>query len=264
MKKFLLWILAILITLGSAVYQRVTGPTYPDGGRVSFLGQEIKFKLPRSAENTEPCQVIINLPESLSSKVQGYLEFKRHKTPGPWNILAMKPENNRVIGYLPKQPASGKLEYLIHLVSDDQEVSLTGEKPVVIRFKGHVSPGVLIAHVVLMFLGILFSVRAGLAALNRQENPTKLTKWTALLIFSGGFILGPIVQKMAFGVFWAGFPLGKDLTDTKTLLIMIAWIAALASGRKTQPKKSWLLAASLLTLTVYLLPHSLFGSELNW
>lgn len=263
MKKALLWILAIIITLSSAVYQRVTGPTYPYRGKASFLGQQLKFKLPRSAENTDSCRVVVNLPESLSDKVQGYLEFKKHKTDLPWNILAMKQEGTRLVGYLPKQPAAGKLEYYVHLVSGSQEVSLTGEKPVVIRFKGPVSPGVLIAHVIVMFLGMLFSVRAGLAALNRQENPTRLTQWTAVLIFIGGFILGPIVQKMAFGVFWSGFPVGKDLTDTKTLVAMIAWIAALASGRKTQPKRGWVLVASIITLVVYLIPHSLLGSELK-
>jgi hypothetical protein len=65
---------------------------------------------------------------------------------------------------------------------------------------------------------------------------------------------------MAFGVFWSGFPLGHDLTDTKTLLIMIAWIAALASGRKTRPKRGWVLAASIITLIIYFIPHSLWGS----
>jgi hypothetical protein len=264
MKKLLLWLLALWITLSTAVYQRLTGPTYPYRGKVSFLGQEIKFKLPRSAENTDNCRVVIGLPETLSGKIQGYLEFKRHRTDRPWNILAMKQEDSLLIGYLPKQAAAGKVEYFVHLVSGQQEISLSGVEPVVIRFKGHVSSEVLVAHIIVMFLGMLFSVRAGLAAINRQENPTKLAQWTAVLIFVGGFILGPIVQKMAFGVFWSGFPLGKDLTDTKILLTMIAWIAALASGRRTQPRRGWVLAASVLTLAFYLIPHSIFGSELKW
>ncbi|MGQ9801725.1 MAG: hypothetical protein ACUVRL_08695 [Candidatus Saccharicenans sp.] len=264
MKKVLLWVLAIIITLGSAVYQRLTGPTYPLRGQAAFLGQEIKYRLPRSAESTGSCQVIVNLPPELSGRIQGFLQFKRHKTENPWNILAMKQEENRLVGYLPKQPPAGKLEYYIHLVSGSEEVSLTGEKPVVIRFKGRVAPAVLIAHVIVMFLAMLLAVRSGLAALNRLEDITWLTKWTAILFFIGGFILGAVVQKMAFGVFWSGFPLGSDLTDTKTLVAMLAWIAALASGRRTQPKRGWVLAASIITLLVYLIPHSLFGSELKW
>jgi ABC-type dipeptide/oligopeptide/nickel transport system permease component len=172
----------------------------------------------------------------------------------------MKQEGNRLIGYLPKQPAAGKLDYFVHLVSGSQEVSLTGQEPVVIRFKGHIPASILIVHVIIMFLAMLFAARAGLAALNRQEDPARLTQWAAILLFTGAFILGGVVQKMAFGAFWSGFPLGSDLTDTKTLIAMLAWIAALASGRKTKPKRGWVLAASIITLLIYLIPHSIFGS----
>ncbi|MDD8032119.1 MAG: hypothetical protein PHQ25_09045 [Acidobacteriota bacterium] len=260
MRKTLLWLLAIIITLSSAIYQRQTGPTYPWSGQVSFFGEEIKFSLPRSADNTDNCQVVVELPERLTGQVQGFLQFKKYKTDGPWNILAMKQEGNRLIGYLPKQPAAGKLEYLVHLVSGSQEISLTGEEPVIIRFKGPVSDSILLAHVVVMFLAMLLAIRAGLAAINRQEDPTPLARWAAILFFIGGFALGAVVQKMAFGVFWSGFPLGTDLTDTKTLIAMLAWIAALASGRKTRPKRGWVLAASIITLIIYLIPHSIFGS----
>lgn len=264
MKKVLLWILAIIITLLSATYQRLTGPTYPFSGKVSFLGQEIKFRLPRSAKNTENCRVIVRLPDNLAGQVKGYLKFKRHKTREPWNILAMEAEEDRLIGFLPKQPAAGKLEYYVHLVTGSQEISLTGEKPIIIRFKGPVSSPILIAHIVAMFLAMLFSLRAGLAAINRDEDPARLARWTALLFFMGGFILGPVVQKMAFGVFWSGFPVGIDLTDNKSLVAMLAWIAALASGRKKPIKRAWVLAAAIITLMAYLIPHSLLGSEFKW
>jgi len=263
MKKVLFWILALIITLLSAIYQRLTGPTYPFSGKVSFLGQEIKFRLPRSAENTDNCRVVVRLPENLAGQVKGYLRFKRYKTRQPWNILSMEAQENRLVGFLPKQPAAGKLEYYVHLLGDSQEISLTGEKPIIIRFKGPVSSPILIAHIITMFLAMLFSVRAGLAAANRNEELAGLARWTALLLFIGGFILGPIVQKMAFGTFWSGFPVGHDLTDNKSLVAMLAWIAALASGRKRPIKRSWVIAAAVITLVAYLIPHSLLGSEIR-
>jgi len=264
MRKVLLWILAIIITLLSAAYQRLTGPTYPFSGKVNFLGQEIKFRLPRSAENTENCQVVVSLPENLVGKVKGYLRFKRHKTDQTWNILAMEAEQDRLIGFLPKQPAAGKLDYYVHLVNGSQEISLTGEKPLIIRFKGPVSSPILLAHIIIMFLAMLFSARAGLGAVNPNEDPVRLARWTALLFFIGGFIFGPIVQKMAFGTFWSGFPVGHDLTDNKSLVAMLAWIAALASGRRKLIKRGWVVAAAIITLVAYLIPHSLLGSEFKW
>ena len=76
-------------------------------------------------------------------------------------------------------------------------------------------------------------------------------------------ILGPIVQKYAFGEFWAGIPYGWDLTDNKTLIAFVAWIVAIVFNRKKQ--KRWLIVvAALVTIIIFSIPHSMYGSELNY
>ncbi len=42
------WIVAVVITLGSLVWQRMSGPTYPARGSVALGGQRIAMKLERS------------------------------------------------------------------------------------------------------------------------------------------------------------------------------------------------------------------------
>jgi amino acid permease len=82
-------------------------------------------------------------------------------------------------------------------------------------------------------------------------------------------ILGPFVQKFAFGEYWTGFPWGYDLTDNKTLIMWVAWIlAVLVLGGKTRKigamaRLAVLIAAFVMTV-VYLIPHSMRGSELNY
>jgi len=41
MKKFAIWVLAFIITIAAAVYQRATGPTYPVSGKISLADSEI-------------------------------------------------------------------------------------------------------------------------------------------------------------------------------------------------------------------------------
>ena len=48
MKNLSLWLLAFIITISSAAYQRMTGPTYPLRGQVSLDESVIKYKLARS------------------------------------------------------------------------------------------------------------------------------------------------------------------------------------------------------------------------
>lgn len=261
MKKVLLWVLAFLITASAAVYQRMTGPTHPIQGKVMLNDTEVAFRLKRDPETTSDYEVQIKVPQT---EITGTLLYKRHKTDDPWTKITMVRQEDFLAGSLPKQPTAGKLEYKIFLASQGKEISLSGENPVIIRFKDPVPTVILILHIIIIFLAMMFSTRAGIEALNPKGNPRKLVLWTIGLLIVGGFILGPVVQKYAFGEFWTGFPFGSDLTDNKILFAMIGWIAALIAGRGGKPARWWVLGASILLLAVYLIPHSLLGSELDY
>ena len=261
MKKVLFWILAIIITAASALYQRMTGPTYPLRGKIPLSRGEVRFELPRTAEITADCMVEVEVADP---EVDGSMLYKRFKTNDPWTEIKMSQQDGRLAGALPKQPMAGKLAYKVLLLDRGNEVSLSGDEPVVIRFKGHTPMPFLLAHVLVIFGAMLFSTRAGLAALDKGSDPGRLAIWTAVLFFIGGFILGPLMQKFAFDAWWTGFPVGTDLTDSKTLFAMLIWIAAIIAGRGGKQNRRWVLAASVVTLIVFLIPHSLLGSELKY
>ncbi len=261
MKKVLLWVLAFVITLGSAFYQRVTGPTYPIKDDIQLGGSVISFTLEKTYETIGDYEIKIEVP---NSEVSGYVQFKRFKTDDPWTDIQMERADGSLEASLPQQPSSGKLAYKVFLSYREEEVSLTGEQEVVIRFKDVVPDTVLIPHILIIFSAMLFSTRTGIEALRKDGNTRKLTLWTAGLMFGGGMILGPLVQKFAFGEWWTGFPFGFDLTDNKTLIAMIVWAIAVIAGRKGKQAKGWVLAASIVTLVIFLIPHSLLGSELDY
>ena len=260
MRKGLLWSLAAVVTLSAAVYQRMTGPTYPLRVRAGFGGAAASFRLPRSAETTGDAVISVPVP----APAEGWIDWKRHKTADAWSRVPLAREGERLVGRLPRQPAAGKIVYELSLQSAPGAAPDTLPRPVVLRFKDPVPGWIIIPHVLVMFAGMLCSTAAGLAALDRKRNPRRLVLWTVGLLFAGGFVLGPLVQKFAFGVAWAGFPAGSDLTDNKTLVAFIAWAAALVAGRKGRPARPYVLAAALVTLLVYLIPHSLRGSEFDY
>lgn len=260
MKKPLFWFLAIVITVASAYYQRVTGPTYDARVKAVVEGQAYRLTLPRSAVTTANAAVELELP----APAEGYLEYMLYKSDQPWVREPLARQDDKLVGFLPKQPAAGKLAYRVHLTAGGADTVISGDEPLVIRFKDPVPLGLIIVHVLVMFSGMLFATAAGLAALDKRRNPRRFVLWAVGLIFVGGFILGPLVQKYAFGVLWSGFPFGMDLTDNKTLISFLFWIVALVAGRKGKPARLAVLAASVVTLAIFLIPHSLFGSELKY
>lgn len=253
------WILAFLITAASAIYQRMTGPSYPVRGKVKVDGAEIAYRLPRSQGDGDP-EVRVAVP---NKAVQATLGWKRFKTNDTWTYRAMRRDGENLVGMLPHQPPAGKLMYRVVLQRDMERVSVHGE-PVVIRFRGEVPAAVLVIHIFCMFVGMLLSTRAGLEFFQAVPKCHWMAAATVVLLTVGGLILGPVVQKYAFGAYWTGWPFGTDLTDNKTAVAWLAWVIVWWRTRAHPAAGAWALAAAVVTLVVFGIPHSMFGSELKY
>jgi len=257
----LLWILAFFITVALAAFQRMTGPTYPYRGKLTLDNHKISFKLLRSETTGEDLKIALDVPDR---NISGTVKFRRLNSQDQWEEFRMNRENDQLIAHLPSQPPAGKIAYFVYVHQNGKAVSLSGEKPIVARYKGSVPEGILIPHILLMFLGLLFSNRAAFEAFDHRGNAYKYILWTIGFFLVGGFILGPLVQKYAFGELWTGIPFGYDLTDNKTLIAMLGWIWAWFKNRKGREARGWIIFAAILMVAVYLIPHSVLGSELDY
>ncbi len=267
-RNIIYWILALFITLSSAMYQRTTGPTYPVDGQAEVGELTVFYTLTRSHGGAGDQPVYVRTERD--GMADGTIVYRRYKTDDPWTRLPLEARGDSLIGWLPHQPPAGKLEYFIELDGGDELLRIPDHETVVTRFKGAVPSGVLIPHVIFMFLAMLFSTRTGIEALRRHGRPRMYVFITTGLLIVGGLILGPIVQKFAFGEYWTGFPFGTDLTDNKTLIAFIAWLIAIAavwnkSTLTEHPGRRWVvLGAAVVMMLVYLIPHSMMGSELDY
>ncbi len=255
------WILAIVVMSITVVYQRMTGPTYPK--RVSFeMGEkEYSLKLPRSYGGEDDCPLELVIPDE---GVGGTLVYKRYPSGEDWEKVPMERKGDMLISALPHQPPAGKVAYYILLKDGTgKEVKIPDEEePVVIRFKGAVPAYILGPHIFFMFFAMLISNLAGLLALAGVSKQVFYGRVTLLLLIAGGMILGPVVQLYAFGELWTGVPFGWDLTDNKTLIAFVFWLAAVIGNWKKE--RPWLsVLAAVVLIIVYSIPHSLYGSELD-
>jgi hypothetical protein len=255
----LLWVLALAVTLASAVYQRMTGPTYPARGHVVLGGNDVRYRLARSQETTADQLVRVEVPDTAVSGEMVWRRFPSSESP---RVVPLARTGAALEATLPRQPPGGKLEYQLRLARPP-ELVVVPPTPAVTRFKDPVSTSVLIPHVLAMFLGMLWSTRAGVAALT--GGPTRALTWTTLaLLVVGGFVLGPVMQYQAFGEWWTGVPFGYDLTDNKTLIAIAAWAIAAWRVRAGHPARVTVGLAALVTLVIFAIPHSAWGTQIDW
>ena len=260
-KSILLWLIAFILTVLTAVYQRITGPTYPITGEAIVSNKAINYKLDRTHGGEGDHTIEISVDDET---ICGELLWKRYKTDDEWTSIEMIQRDKKLVASLPHQPPAGKLVYHIILQKDDEVVVLPEKGEVIIRFKGDVPIYFLIPHIIFIFGAMLLSTRTGLEYFNEGKKFKPLTILTFIFVIIGGFILGPIIQYYAFGAFWTGFPFGHDLTDNKILVGFIGWLLALIALYKFKNPKRWIIFASILMFIIFLIPHSLLGSELDY
>lgn len=268
--KIVLWIAAVLCMAAAVIYQRLTGPTHPYRSSFEAGGESYSYRLIRSETTTTDATVRIPDPGSGRSAT---LHWRRYPTDEPFAAQAMTPADDATVSAdLPRQPPAGKLEYYLTVEGAGGTIArlpADSHQNVVLRYKDPVPAVVLIPHIVMMFFAVLFGIRAGLAAIAAPAG-MRWIAWTTLIGMTvGGMVLGPIVQKHAFGAYWTGWPFGGDLTDNKVLLMWLMWIVACSTIGFRPLKREWIgrlmvVIAALVMTAVYMIPHSMRGSELDY
>jgi hypothetical protein len=260
-KTTLFWMLAILITLAAALFQRMTGPTNPKQVRFTLNGNEYRSKMPRSITNTgDFCNfnfTIKNLPD----EVVASLFVRKYRSDEEWAQLPAARTGERFSVKLPIAPPAAKMEYYVSL---ETEKGIARGENIVMRYKDNVPATLLIPHILLMFTAMLLSNLAGLLAFFRRERYMGYAKIAFACLLLGGLVLGCLVQKAAFGHYWTGFPLGNDMTDNKTLFVFLFWLIALIANWKSGKRPVLVGLAAVFMLLVYCIPHSLGGSEYDY
>jgi hypothetical protein len=276
-KRLLPWAVAAALTLACFTFQNRTGPTYPLEGRFATARGEVAFKFLRSEEIGQGLQIMLRdpVPPGVTARVR----FRRHKSNDGWSETPMTPgtfrfsrrgtaEEVRGVGAtLPSLPErAGKYEYLVLVDDGSGPRSVTGDRPVYARYKAPVPHAVLLVHILLVFLSMTLALRTGLQAI--AGGALRGLVWATIgSLLLGAFVLGPIVQKYAFGVWWSGVPFGYDWTDNKVLVELVGWLGAAVAvlvARNPRTARAAVLVATAVTLAVYFIPPSIFGSEYDY
>lgn len=270
-----LWIASIAATLICFGYQDTTGPTYPLEGEIETSQGVVRYLFLRSETIGTGLQVM--LVDPVPEGVSGSVRYRRFKSNDDWSTAPLergsfsysrRGVSGSVEGLGAVLPSldvrAGKYEYYVLL--DDgagEPVSVTGGKPIYARYKAYVPVWILVMHIIVVFASMTLAARSGLEAL--VDGNFRWMLWAAISsLLIGAFVLGPIVQWYAFGVLWSGFPFGHDWTDNKVLVELAFWLLAAYANRGERRSRRTVALAAVVTLVIYFIPHSLFGSEYDF
>jgi len=160
------------------------------------------------------------------------------------------------------------------LATIPSEHRLDPAKTLKVRFEGAPNKALLVAHIVLMYLGLLAAFLAVFAGYDsrpgakRQERIGRFVLLILLLLVIGVFALGTQIERQTYGTWWSGIPVSTNLTDTFSLVLCLYWILAMIglkgsawSGESAQdlvnlPTARVIAVVGLILMVIfYLVPH---------
>jgi len=135
------------------------------------------------------------------------------------------------------------------------------------RAEGRATRWALAVHIYLMLAAILLFIHALYYALCVMYGTDRshALEWTVysgvVAFFITGFPIGWMIEKQVLGNYWEGIPFGWDITDSKTLFIFAFWMIPVALHLRRRAADvtfaRWVVVASIFTVAMFLLPHSL-------
>jgi len=198
---------------------------------------------------------------------------------GPFEVTEMRVlEPGRYFGTVPPRQRGEKIQYYIEARTESDIVARVPAKHkgegFVITVKGVPNRYLLIIHIVVVFVALFFFLFSGYLsyrALRHRRSLLYIPRVAFLgtvAFFVASIPLGMIVAYQTFGTAWTGFPVGRDFTDSKSLVILIWWIVCAVIYRgslwRKDPTHDLLpmvtlpyahLAGAALTLVLFLIPH---------
>ena len=223
-----------------------------------------------------PVRAEIEVPEDVTG-VEIFVFYGADAEPN--QVVRMKPlEEGSYFASIPSHKRGTLITYYIEArAGSDLAVRVPGEaagKGFEFYYKGIPNRPLLIAHIILMVVSLALLLLAGYLAHRAIKAPRtaihvpRLAFLGAVVFFISSFPLGMIVAYQTYGKPWTGFPVGTDITDNKSLAIVIYWAVATFFYRgsvfKKDPSTDVLpmrplpyiyLVGVFLTVVLFLIPH---------
>lgn len=192
----------------------------------------------------------------------------------------LTPLGENVFGYtIPAQDRGTRMNYYLEITTATgtkiyfPKSAPDEQKFYTLTFKGKANGFLLFVHILLMVIPMILFIAAAYFAFKhlQQQLPVDKALWLSVigfvLFFVGIVPIGMIVEYQVFGSIFQGWPFGRDVTDTKTLVIVLFWFVSLMMMKNKIFKKeeknlisdkgfaSLVVIGTIITLAMYLVPH---------
>ena len=217
--EIILWLCSIVIVFLIGYVKSVTDKDYPITGTFGIEGKKVSYKLDKVSYNKSSYKnIIISDIKGLNGKLIWVEDNVQYES--VFNELGRGLECE-----IPKLKPGQKINYKVILTYFDKTYEIPEKDFVTLTYWGNIPSPVNILHFILLYGGLLLSLRCLLELFNKNKNLKKYSVITCILFITLTIIIHPLYNSYKLGALNNYIPPLTDLLEPYFVGVTLLWIA---------------------------------------
>ena len=245
--EIILWLSSLIIVFIIGYIKNVTDINYPITGTFGIEGKKVSYKLDKvSYDKNFYKNIIISDIKGITAKVLMIKDDEQTEIPYKEIARGLEVE-------IPKLKPGRKIDYKVNIISKDKIYEIPKNNYITLTFWGSIPSPVQILNFILMYGGLLMSVRSLLEAFTKKTNLKKFVFITCTLFLTLLTIIFPLFNTYKLGAINNFVPPFSDLVNPLLIIILGVWIIAAIFIFNKKFIRTVTALAAFITLSIYYL-----------
>jgi len=251
MKKnnIILWIAAFIITFLTIYLSNLLDSDYPVSGTFGIDGKKVSYRFEKAHYGKDDFKTFIRTDVN---DITGKL-FWKNNGDTIWKSIEMTKSDLVLSGIIPSLKPEQNLIYFAELYTKDEKYILPDSQKISLTFFGKIPIAVTVLEFLLLYLGLILAVRAGLEYFNDGKNSKKFGILFTIVFLTLIALINPLYLTYKFGYINSSIPPISKLFLLSDLIILILWIVTLVVTFRSEKFKFLSLVSVFLTLLIFVL-----------
>ncbi|MFA6597537.1 MAG: hypothetical protein WCS69_07430 [Ignavibacteriaceae bacterium] len=247
-QKIILWISAIVVAVLLSYFKNVTSEEYPITGTTAVDGEKVTYAFDKIYRGKEDFKISLRTD---SEQINGSVIWWK-TTSVIRDTVQLKKEKGFLSCSIPLQKPETEIWYKVYLHGKETTIQVPSTLTLHTKFLGFVPTSISSTFVLTFFLGLLLSIRIGLAFFEERAKTKTFALFTLISFSMYGFFLVPVKNLFELGAVNQRVPQFFEMFSLPELSFALVWIVV-TIGMFNSKNKMWNVAGAVATVAAYLI-----------
>jgi len=220
-KKIILWVSAFIVSFLILYVTNLFSDQYPVTGTIGINGKKVSYRFEKVHYLDGALNIIIR---SDLKGLKGNIFWRSRSYENPWKAVNLTDSLEVLKGIIPNGKPLDKIEYYAELKYKEKKFLLPGNQKISLVFFGRIPPMLNVLSFLLLFSGLLLSIRTGLEYFNQSLKSRKFAILIVVINMTLTLLINPLYLTYKNGYMNHLIPSIQDLFPAGNLVITFLWI----------------------------------------